>query len=253
LEDYVIGIIDVAKNYTSWNSYSGLMNGNTLRLKFNEWTKLGVFEHAYENSLKKYSKTTKITEELKYQSIDSTFIEDINGSKYSTYSGIYKRRKGEASKGIKVTSILTTNGIPISITINKAHQYDSPLLPNAINKRIIDCNTKKFNKHNRYKQYFLGDPGYDSKENHEKIINEGYTPIIKQNKRNIKNEKLKRIMNTKQKKIYKKRIIIENYHSWIKKFPKVKSLYERKIKYYKGLLLIGISIIIQRRIIKNKK
>jgi hypothetical protein len=59
-------------------------------------------------------------------------------------------------------------------------------------------------------------------------------------------------MNNKQKEIYKKRIIIENYHSWIKKFPKIKSLYERNIDSYKGLLLLGISIIINRRIVKNK-
>ena len=35
------------------------------------------------------------TEELKYQSIDSTHIDDINKSKSSSYSGIYKRRKGK--------------------------------------------------------------------------------------------------------------------------------------------------------------
>ena len=109
-----------------WNAYSGIVNGNTLRKKHNEWVKMGVYENAYKKSLKKYLKTTKITEELKYQSIDSTFIEDVNGSKYSTHSGIYKRRKGEASKGIKVTSLVTTNGIPISITINQGHEHDSP-------------------------------------------------------------------------------------------------------------------------------
>ena len=93
INDYVIGIIDIVKNNISWNGYSGIINGNTLRKKHNEWVKLGVYEDVYEESLKKYMKTTKVTEELKYQSIDSTFIEDINGSNYSTYNGIYKRRK----------------------------------------------------------------------------------------------------------------------------------------------------------------
>ena len=57
--------------------------------------------------------------------------------------------------------------------------------------------------HNRYKQYLFADSGYDSKENHNFLIKKGYTPIIIQNKRNIKM------------KIYipkcKKRSIIENY------------------------------------------
>jgi hypothetical protein len=47
------------------------------------------------------------SEELKYQSIDSTFIEDINGSEDASYSNVYKRRKGESSKGIKITSIVS--------------------------------------------------------------------------------------------------------------------------------------------------
>lgn len=267
INDYAIGIIDVVKNNTSWNSYSGFMNGNTLRKKHNEWIKLGVYEHVYENSLKKYLNTTKITEELKYQSIDSTFIEDINGSKYASYSNVYKRRKGESSKGVKITSIVTTKGIPISVSVNHGHRvsprgrtlcprwghnYDSPLLPKAVDECVINCNTKKYCNHNRYKQYFLADGGYDSKKNHKKLINKGYMPIIKQNRRNIKNKKLIRKMNTKQKQIYKKRMIIENYHAWIKKFSKIKSLHERNIENYRGILLVGISIIIHRRIIKNK-
>ena len=78
------------------------------------------------------------TKELKYQSIDSTFIEDVNNSKYSSYSGIYKRRKGESSKGIKITSLVTSNGIPISVDIDPANRYDSPLLEKTINNRIIN-------------------------------------------------------------------------------------------------------------------
>lgn len=251
IKDYIIGIIDVVKNNTSWNSYNGLINGNTLRKKHNEWIKLGIYDHAYKNSLQKYLKTTKITEELKYQSIDSTFIEDINGSNYATYNFIYKRRKGESSKGIKVSSLVTTKGIPLSICVNQGHKYDSPLLPNVINNCVINCNTKKYSNHNRFKQYLLADSGYDSKNNHNILTKKGYTPIIIQNRKNIKNKKLLRKLNIKQKNIYRKRIIIENYNSWIKKFTKIKSLYERDIESYRGLLLLAVSIIINRRIIKN--
>lgn len=57
----------------------------TLRKKHNEWIKLGIYDHVYENSLKEYLKTTNKTEELKYQSIDSTFVEDINGEDPDEY------------------------------------------------------------------------------------------------------------------------------------------------------------------------
>ena len=102
IDDYVLGIVDILKNGISWNSYCGTINGNTLRKKHAEWVKLGVYEYIYKNSLNKYMKTVSYTKELKYQSIDSTFIEDINGSKSATYNSVYKRRKGEASKGIKL-------------------------------------------------------------------------------------------------------------------------------------------------------
>ena len=59
LEDYVIGIIDVLKNNTSWNSYNRFMNGNTLRKKHYEWIKVGVYDHVYKKSLNKYIWITK--------------------------------------------------------------------------------------------------------------------------------------------------------------------------------------------------
>lgn len=178
-------------------------------------------------------------------------MEDINGSKFSSYNNIYKRRKGESSKGIKITSLVSTNGIPISIQVDGGNKYDSPILPNVVNNCVIDCNTKKYANHNRYKQYLLADSGYDSKSNNQLLLDKGYIPIILQNKRNIKNTKLIRKLNKKHKKIYKKRIIVENYHSWLKKFQKIASLYERNIDSYKGLLLLGISVIINRRIHKK--
>ena len=74
---------------------------------------------------------------------------------------------------------------------------------------------------------------------HNFLIIKGYIPLIAQNKRNIKNKCLLRTFNKKQKKIYKRRHIVENYHSWLKKFKKIKCLYERKMENFKGLLFIG--------------
>ena len=68
IKDYIIGIIDICKNNTSWNSYCGYMKGDTrkccfsntfhnnileqnyvlfqyidtLRKKYNEWNKMGI-------------------------------------------------------------------------------------------------------------------------------------------------------------------------------------------------------------------
>ena len=102
-------------------------------------------------------------------------------------------------KGVKVTSLVTTNGISISINISLANKYDSPILPETINNIIIDCKTKEYANNNRYKQYILADlvpngqvaiaySGYDSKNNMNVLTKKGYIPIIIQNRRNIKKE-----------------------------------------------------------------
>ena len=46
-----MGIIDVLRTSISWNRYSGLINGNTLRKKHNEWCNLNIYEHVYEKFL----------------------------------------------------------------------------------------------------------------------------------------------------------------------------------------------------------
>lgn len=249
LDDYIIGIIDVLRYNHSWNSYSGIINGNTLRKKHYEWIKLNIYEEVYKRSLNKYLKVVSKTEEFKYQTIDSTFIRDNNGSKESDYSGIYKERKGVSSKGIKITSIVTTSGIPLSTNITSANKHDCTVLPEVINNMVVKCNTYKYRNHNRYKQYFLGDPAYDTKTISKILKEKGYTPVIKQNPRGIKKKQLLRPFNESHKTIYRKRMIIENYHSWLKRFIKIKSLNERLIGNYMGLLYLGISIIINRRTI----
>ena len=93
----------------------------------------------------------------------------------------------------------------------------------------------------------MADKGYDSKDILKILKKKGYKPIIPQNLRNIKNPKLIRKMYSKDKKVYKKRIIVENFFAWIKKNPKIDNLYEKIIASYKGLLFLACSKIIFKR------
>lgn len=88
-----------------------------------------------------------------------TFIRDKNNCKYSAYNGNYRSEKNRSSKGVKFTTIVTTSGIPLSVNIDRGNKYDSTLLNKAIDNKVINTNTKKYSKNNRYKQYFLTDKG----------------------------------------------------------------------------------------------
>jgi len=59
---------------------------------------------------------------------------------------------------------------------------------------------------------------------------------------------MKTSLNKNEVKIYKKRIIVENFFSWLKKYPKIDKIYEKTLTSYKGLLMIVISLIIFNRI-----
>ena len=123
------------------------------------------------------------------------------------------------------------------------------------NKNDIKINNKKDkgcdsnNKDNKKddkkdnKRYILADKGYDSNKIRTLIKQKNYTPIIAKRKYKNKNKSLKKY----EIKIYKKRIIVENFFAWLKMFPKINKIYEKKIKSYNGLLLLAISIIVFKR------
>ncbi len=130
---------------------------------------------------------------INIQSIDSTFVDNINENKGSVYSGVYKKKKGSTTLGISITSIVTKSDVPISINLNSANRFDSTLSPQTIQKIMNKCYTYRYINHNRYKQYILTDKGYDSKNNMDLLKQKGYNPLISQNIKNTKNQ----IFNTK--------------------------------------------------------
>jgi hypothetical protein len=111
-------------------------------------------------------------------------------------------------------------------------------------------NTLKNSKINRYKQYFLGDPGYDTKKNKQFLVNKGYIPVIKYNKRNTRNKKIiaNNELKGKKKLIYKNRRTIESFFSWVKNYPVINQNYQKTIKSYDGLFSLACSLIISKRI-----
>jgi len=92
------------------------------------------------------------------------------------------------------------------------------------------------------------DTGYDSNLNDIFLKEKNYTPIIPKNKRNTKDKTKIRTLNEKEKKIYKQRIKVENYYSWIKKFNKINFIQDKKKDNFMGLLTLVNIIIINRNI-----
>ena len=102
--------------------------------------------------------------------------------------------------------------------------------------------------------YLLADSGYDSKSNKQFLIDNGIKPVIKWNRKKTKNKQIiKRNKFTKeQSKMYKKRIIVENFFSWKDIIiPRSDKIYDRKVNNFIGVLLIMSSEIILKKCVQK--
>jgi transposase len=229
VEEYVAGIIEVLTNNISWRRYNGKINGRVLNNKHNEYVKLGVYDELYKINLKKYLRKNK-KRFLKYLSMDSSFVENINGINKIGRNIYYKNKQGR-----KITAIVDSKGIPLNICLSEGNKHDCS---------IFKENEKMIEKASMKEQYFMADKGYDSKEIRKILKEKGYISIIPKRK----NKKNKKSLNKNEIRKYKKRIIVENTFSWLKRNAKISKIYEKKLESYVGLLLLCISILIYKRI-----
>ena len=184
--------------------------------------------------LSKYLGKNK-TKKCKYQSIDSSFIYNNQCREKLNRNTYYKGKKG-----IKISTIVDSNGIPLSILLLNGNESDIVTLIRTYQNIQIQTNSSKYTDHNRYKQYILADKWYYLKNNIDYIDSIGCIPIIAVNNRNTKDMNKIKCMSVEHKKIYKKRIIVENFFMKIKKYPKINIIYEKTIKSYNGLLLFVV-------------
>lgn len=237
---YFQEILYVLNNHIYWSSYRGPINWKVLYNKHLEYIERGYYEKLFKEVLDEY-RNTQTYFIFKYQSADTSMIANklgVNLPRNKFYKG---------KKGIKISSIVDSNGVPFSILIEECNKYDSTLLRKVVDNMYYDPNPNKYKNTNKYKQYFLADSGYDSKENIKYLEDKGYHVIIPQNKRNTKDVSKLRKYNERYKKIYRKRIIVENSYGWLKFTPKLICVFEKKATNYLQLVFLAYSQLIFNR------
>lgn len=239
---YIENIINVLRSATYWRRYYGPINGRVLNNKHNFYVKSGLYNAFYKFILEKYYTKNK-NSKWKYLSIDSTFIQNKFGVNKIGRNKFYKNKRG-----IKISSIVDSKGIPLSTFIDKGSINDAKLFQPTFMNILIKTNASKYINSNKHKQYFLADKGYDSKQIRTILKTNSYEPIIAQNRRNIKDPNKIKKFSLLKKKIYKKRIIVENYFAWITANPKLMRMYEKTIESYYGLVELANILLVSKRI-----
>lgn len=233
LEEYLNEIIYVLKTGISWRDLKTQINWNSIYKVFRKLVSYKIMESCYQRLLDKYlSKSTQ--SKLKFILTDTSFIPNKKGHDVTGYNYYYNRKKGT-----KISAITDSHGIPLDVKCYSGNRYDSKLLDDHLNKIAVTHPIKNHHIDKENNRYFLADAGYDSKVIREKLINLGYTPKIPINKRNHKTKKLPKIT-AKDKKIYKKRLKIENMFKRIKDNRRVAYRYDCKISVFMTFIYLAL-------------
>lgn len=237
LEDLLEDILYIAETGIPYKKLRSKINFNSLYYHISFFIIKNTFKHFYGYLLYEYFKTNK-AEKLKYQSIDSSFIVNKGANKEQVKRNVYMKGKN----CLKLSIIVETNGIPISIVIETGNVHDSKIFTKNINELIYDPKSLKYKNNNRYKQYFLADADYDSRAIREELTSRGYKVFIPKNKRGTKIAS--KVSTKEEKRIYKKRMIVENMFSRIKQYRRLNNIYEKNVGSYKSYLYFTLSKII---------
>lgn len=169
---------------------------------------------------------------LLYIHTDTTCIVNKNGSSKVKYNG-YKKRKIT-----KVSLVTDANGVPIKITLNCGNMNDAKIFIKDTTKDYLIDNELL----DKFKKYYVADSGYYTEQILNYLKENGFTSVIKGNKKNTKDEnKLKKFKMTKyQQYIYNKRFIIEDTNANIKNFKLVQTRMDRKCESFENTLFISL-------------
>lgn len=243
LDDLLNAFQYVLSTGSSWRSLSspvfkGLYKWQSIYHHFNKFCKLNVFMNVYTQLLDTYFKSNK-SGKLKYLSVDTSFIKN-DSSKHASFG--YKGKRS-----FKLSVIVDTNGIPISALVDKANKSDQKLVMDNLDDMLVEIDYRVFN--NKTKRYMLADSIYDTRNIKEKIKLLGITPVIYPNKRNTKKPERLRKLRSCEKKIYKKRIIVENFFCRCYKNRRLSKQYEKNINTYMSFLYMGLTKLLVKRMI----
>ena len=230
LSDYLIDILYVLKTGIAWRDLRSHINWNSVYKVFVKLNSYNIFKLSYIYLLKKYMRKG-VNRKLKYIMTDTSFVPNKKGKELIGYNKFYNRKNGT-----KISLITDANGTSLNVKCYEGNRYDSKILIDHLQNGNLVHNNHIL----RYKQYFLADPGYDSKLIKETLIGMKYKPIIAQNKRNIKDPKKLVKLTKQEKQIYKKRLTIERTFNKIKMNRRICLRYESKIDNFMGFIYLSL-------------
>lgn len=231
LKDILNEIIYIMRTGISYRMLRSKIKWQTIYKVYRKLVKNNIFKMTYLEMLNKYLKRGGLHKKLKYVHTDTTFIINKNGRDKTGLNKYYYKKKGN-----KVSIIIDSNGYVLDMNIFKGGKNDIKILENHLKNRFAISD----DHYNKFKGYFICDAGYDSKLIHSKLRENGFKPLIEQNRRGIKNKNLIRRMSKSEYKIYCKRVKVENVFCRLKQLRRLNQRYDGLCNVFKAYIYLGI-------------
>lgn len=224
----------VLKTGIAWRDLIVPLNWSTYYKMFNKWCKRGIFKLLHQSILSIALKNNLInSNSLKNLFIDSTMIKN-----FKDIDLLGKNHYDRNRLGNKITLIVSSNGIPLSISLTTANHNDTTQVIPAIQNIPIKIIRPKL----------IADGGYVSnslKTTLKKTFNINFIYPYRKNQLQ-KNT-------TSQSTLLKQRYIVENVFSWIQNYRRIRIRYDKYSSTYLQFYYFAISQVIDRKLnnIKN--
>ena len=215
IEHYIDVIFKVLCSGCQWNSLNEKLHYTVYHKHFLKWAKLGIFLDLNEIVKLIVSKLNNINSDAY---IDSTIIRNIGGIEDVSYN-----HKIKSKKGTKVSIIVNSKGIPLSIHIVSANFHDVSL---------VMRNFYKINKNTKIKN-LIGDKGYVSSKLKKFLKDKHDVNYLYPDKKNTLNP-----LTEEDKLKIKSRAINEHTFSWMTQYRRLVSRFEKyTITFFSFIIL----------------
>ncbi len=229
------GILKVLRSGCRWRDLDrqGIPSGITHWRRLRFWRKSTRLKLLWEYILKGLSLKQRLDTSL--LAIDGSLIPSFEFRELTGYSGKHHR------VGIKVSTVVEGNGLPLALTVSKGNTHDVSLADFTVENLHSPVSGMEGS-------ILLGDKGYDSKYFRFFLAKKGITANIP--KREIvrrKKPKDEEIPFNRQ--LSKRRYVVERTNAWLKSFRRLHFRFDRTLLSFEAFLYLGIIVILVRRLI----
>lgn len=231
---YYDAFLIVLKHVNSWRSLSitadcsgkSRYHYTTIRKMFNKWSKLNVFNIAYDKMLNNHNRYLPHSKSIDLF-IDACFISNKTGSELVGINPTYYKKNVT-----KLSIVCDSKKVPLSITVFKTTTNDCKTVKQSI--KSLNLN-KSIN--------LIADKGYMTKRSDKlELLRKYKIKLIVPKKKNQKNIRISKLMRSK----LKVRNKVENCIQSIKRFSRLMVRKDRKICNFLGFVYIGIGMLLDK-------